>query len=89
MKITKRQGSIVLYDDEKLVNSMLRANAETTEVLTPRTAAWLSDVVIGRLAKAHDIITTGMIREGVYEVLRENGLVMTAERYREYIKEQQ
>ena len=89
MKITKRRGSIVLYDDEKLINSMLKANAGTAEELTPRAAAYLSDVVIGRLAKAHDIITTEQIREGVYEALRENGLVMTAERYKKYIKEQQ
>ena len=89
MKITKRRGNIVLYDDEKLINSILKANAETSEDLTPRAAAYLSDVVIGRLAKAYDIITTEQIRKGVYEALRENGFVMTAERYKEYVKEQQ
>lgn len=89
MKITKRNGNLVIYDDEKLVGSILRANGETTEDISPRAAANLSDVVIGRLAKEHDIITTEMIRRGVYDALCERGLWMTAKRYREYSKNAQ
>lgn len=86
MKITKRNGNLVIYDDEKLVSSILKANRETDEELTASTAAYLSDVVIGRLAKEHDIITTALIREGVYRALMERGLPMTAQHYRDYSK---
>lgn len=86
MKITKRSGTIVLYDDEKLVGSILRANAETDEELSERSAAYLADAVLGRLAKRHDIITTQHIREGVHTALIERGLPMTAKRYIEYGK---
>lgn len=86
MKITKRSGSIVLYDDEKIVGSILRANSETDEKLSPSAAAYLSDAVIGRLAKEHDIITTALIRDGVYRALLERGLPMTATRYRDFSK---
>ena len=34
MKITKRNGNLVIYDDEKLVRSILKANSETDEELT-------------------------------------------------------
>lgn len=86
MKITKRSGSLVVYDDEKLVSSLLKANAGTEEELSPRTAAYLSDVVIGRLSKEHDFISTALIRESVYAALMERGLVMTAQRYRDFNK---
>lgn len=86
MKITKRNGNLVIYDDEKLVTSILKANSETDEELTTGAAAYLSDVVIGRLAKEHDIITTALIRDGVCRALIERGLPMTAQRYRDYIK---
>ena len=86
MKITKRNGNLVMYDDEKLVRSILKANRETNEELTTSAAAYLSDVVIGRLAKEHDIITTALIREGVYRALMERGLPMTAQHYRDYSK---
>ena len=86
MKVTKRNGKIMVYDDEKLVGSILRANAGTGEELSPKAAAYLSDVVIGRLAKEHDIITTALIREETVRVLRENGLTLTAMRYKEYSK---
>lgn len=86
MKITKRNGNLVIYDDEKLVSSILKANSETDEELSTSAALYLSDVVIGRLAKEHDIITTALIREGVYRALIERGLPMTAQHYRDYIK---
>ncbi len=86
MKITKRNGNLVIYDDDKLVSSILKANSETDEELSESSAAYLSDVVIGRLAKEYDIITTALIRDGVYRALVERGLPMTAQKYRDYSK---
>ena len=86
MKITKKNGSIVLYEDEKLVNSILRANEGTEEELTPAAAAYLSDVVIGRLVKEHDTVSTALIRDAVYRALCEHELWITAQQYREYEK---
>ena len=31
MKVTKKNGNIVLFDDDKVIRSMLRANADTEE----------------------------------------------------------
>ena len=87
MKITKRSGRLVVYDDEKLVKSIMKANAETGEELTEKAAAYLTDVVIGRLAKEHSIITTQMIRDGVYNALKERDLWLTAKEYIEFKKE--
>ena len=87
MKITKRSGNLVIYDDEKLVSSLLKANAGTGEDFSRSAAVYLSDVVIGRLAKEHDIVTTAMIRDGEYRALCEKDLWLTAKRYREYSKE--
>ena len=87
MKITKRNGNIVLYDDEKVINSIMKANEDTGEKLTEKQAEFLTDAVLGRLIKDDPIITTQMIREGVYKALREKGLWITAKRYREYRKD--
>ena len=87
MKITKRSGRLVVYDDEKLVKSIMKANEGTGEALTAKAAAYLTDVVIGRLAKEHSIITTEMIRQGVYDALIERDLWLTAKEYIEFKKE--
>lgn len=86
MKITKKSGNIVIYDDEKIVGSIMKANADTGERLSAAEAAYLSDVVIGRLAKAKDMISTKDIREGVYRALSERGLMLTARKYHEFEK---
>ncbi len=86
MRITKRGGHIAVYDDEKLVRSILLANAGTGETLTERAAHYMADVVLGRLVKEHDIVTTQLIRESVIELLRERGFLLTATRYSEYSK---
>ncbi len=87
MKITKRSGRLVVYDDEKLVKSIMKANEGTGEELTERAAEYLTDVVIGRLAKEHSVITTQMIRDGVYNALKERDLWLTAKEYIEFKKE--
>lgn len=86
MKVTKRGGRIVFYDDEKLVRSILLANDGTGEALTEKAAQYMADVVLGRLVKEHDIVTTQLIREGVIELLRERGFLLTAARYKDYCK---
>ena len=88
MKITKRSGRIVVYDDEKLVKSIMKANEETGEKLTVKEAEYLTDVVIGRLAKVYSIITTQMIKEGIYDALMEKDLWLTAKQYKEFKKEE-
>lgn len=88
MKITKRSGSIVLYDDERIVKSILKANSETAEELSERSAAYLADVVLGRLVRKNDIVTTELIRREVIDVLREQGLTWTADRYANYSKQE-
>ncbi len=86
MKIMKRFGNTVLYDDEKIVKSIMKANAETDEELPESAAAYMADAVLGRLVKEYDTITTDHIRQGVYRALIEKGLIMTARHYMEYSK---
>ena len=64
MKIAKRNGNLVFYDDEKVVNSIMRANEGTGEEITPKQAEFLADAVLGRLIRNHSIVTTQMIRDG-------------------------
>ena len=86
MKISKRSGSMVMYDDEKVVKSIMNANEETEEPLTQKAAEFLADAVLGRLIKNNSFVTTEMIREGIYEALKERGLWLTAKQYKEYKK---
>ena len=66
MKISKRSGSVVLYDDEKVVKSIMKANEETDEELTVKSAEFLADAVLGRLIKNHTFVPPQMIKDGVY-----------------------
>lgn len=87
MKIAKRNGNLVFYDDEKVVKSIMNANRETEEALTEKQAEFLADAVLGRLIKNNSFVTTQMIRDGIYEALNERDLWLTAKRYREFKKE--
>ncbi|MBR1457685.1 MAG: hypothetical protein IJ594_11080 [Oscillospiraceae bacterium] len=87
MKITKRNGNVVVYDDEKVVKSILNANAEVPgEELTESAAAWIASEVFARLSEQEDIITTKDVRESVFALLGEKGLAETAKRYAEFKK---
>ena len=88
MKIAKRNGNLVFYDDEKVVNSIMRANEGTGEEITPKQAEFLADAVLGRLIRNHSIVTTQMIRDGVYEALKEKDLWLTAKEYIDFKKEE-
>lgn len=87
MKITKKNGTISVYDDERVIRSILRANAEVDEEqLSEREAAALADAVFARVTAGSEMISTADVRECVYAILRERGLPMTAERYMSYGK---
>ena len=87
MKVTKRNGNVVLYDDEKIIQSILRANADTlAEELSEKTAAYIAGAVFARLSGEEDLFTTEDVRKCVYEMLRQKGYVQTAEQYMQYRK---
>ena len=87
MKITKKNGNITVYDDERLIRSILRANAEVpTEELSETQAARIADKVFAKLTAGNNIITTAEIRTCMYETLLERGLRETARHYMEYAK---
>ena len=85
MKVTKRNGNLVIYDDEKVANSIVWANGRTSnEVITISRAEAIADEVFRRLTAEKDIITTAEIRDCVYKVLKEQGYPDTAENYINY-----
>ena len=87
MKVTKRNGNVVLYDDEKIIQSILRANADTAgEELSEKAAAYIAGAVFARLSGEEDLFSTGDVRKCVYDMLRQKGYVLTAEKYMEYRK---
>ncbi|MBR7063532.1 MAG: hypothetical protein IKI42_10935 [Clostridia bacterium] len=87
MKIAKRSGNIVMYDDEKVIKSIMKANEGTGEPLNAKAAEYLTDAVLGKLVKDNAIVTTQMIREGVYDALNERDLWITAKRYMAFKKD--
>ena len=87
MKITKRNGTICLYDDEKVTRSILKANADASgETIPEAMAAALADEVFARLTARHEIITTAEVRACVFALLLERGLPETAACYMEFRK---
>ena len=87
MKITKRNGNTTLYDDEKLIRSILNANREVPrEEMSQAGAARLADEVVAGLTAENEIITTAEIRTALYALLREKGYPLTAEHYMNYEK---
>lgn len=85
MKITKRNGNITMYDDQKIVRSILKANAETQEeTINENIATAIADDVFGRLTEESEIITTKDIKDCVVKILRERGYPETARLYLEY-----
>ena len=87
MYITKKNGRVVLYDTEKIVSSVLKANADAAgEKLSRTEAAYLANEAFDRLTKEKEIITTQDIRQCVYALLCEMNLPETARQYAEYQK---
>ncbi len=87
MKITKKNGNIVVYDDEKVVRSILKANVDAmTEELSRKKAQVIADEVFQRLTEQKDIITTDDVRAFTAAILRKKGYPKTAQCYEEYKK---
>ena len=87
MKVTKRNGNVVLYDDDKVASSIVWANGRTTEeVITVKTGKRMADEVFRRLTNEKDLISTEEIRNCVVELLIEQGYPKTAENYLRYKK---
>ena len=87
MLITKRSGNLTIYDDSKVVRSILKANERVpAESISPNLAAAIADEVFTKLTEETEIITTQDIRSGVYQNLCERGLFLTAKEYMEYKK---
>ena len=86
MKITKKNGRVAVYDDEKVINSILKANAGTGESLSRKKAAILADEVFQRVTEKSELISTQDVRDCLAALLREKGLTRTAENYLAYKK---
>lgn len=85
MKITKKNGNVVVYDDEKVINSILKANAGIQdEKISRKKAAVLADDVFTRVTDQHDVISTQDVRECTAAILREKGYPKTVENYLNY-----
>ena len=84
MKITKKNGNITMYDDQKVKNSILKANAGTDEKISDNVASAIADDVFSRLTEGSEIITTKEIRDCVYQILLDRGFEKTAKAYIEY-----
>ena len=84
MYVTKKNGRVVVYDTRKIIDSMLKANAETFEDLSEASASNIADTVFSRLTDEKEVITTQDIRQCVFSVLNEKGLRETAKHYMEY-----
>ncbi len=88
MKVTKRNGNVTIYDDDKIVTSILKANAEVPrgEDLSKAEAYNIAEECLNRLTAEEDIISTADVRACVYQLLLERNLPVTAQHYMEYIK---
>ena len=87
MKITKRNGNIVMYDDQKIVTSILKANAEVPgEDISKNEANAIVGQIFSKLAEKSNVISTQEIRDCTEELLKAKGYSLTAEHYVEYKK---
>lgn len=87
MKIAKRNGRVVLFDDEKLAGSILRASLEAPdEELNQKGAEALAGEVFARVTRDFDIVSTADIRACTAQLLCEKGYPQTAERYLDFKK---
>ena len=85
MKVTKRNGNVVLFDDDKIVKAILKASAEVREEeVSNNMARSVADEVFTKLTAGSDIISTAEVRDCVYEILIERGFPVTAQHYMDY-----
>ena len=88
MKVTKRNGNVVIFDDDKIATGILKANAEVPlyEDLSKQAAYNLAGEVFEKLTAENDIISTAEVRACVHQLLLDRNLPVTAQHYMEYIK---
>ena len=87
MKITKKNGTVRVYDDDKVIKSILKAGDDAPdESIAPAVAAALADEVFARLTDENEIITTADVRACLYALLKERGYPQTAESYMDFLK---
>lgn len=85
MKVTKKNGSVVLFDDEKIVKAILKASAEVSEEeVSNSIARSIADEVFTKLTAESEIISTAEVRECVYAILLERNYPIIAQHYRDY-----
>ena len=88
MKVTKKNGMVVLFDDEKVIKSILKACEDTEdEKISQKMAEALADEVFERLTADREIITTADVRSCVYALLKERGFPKTAKSYKGFKKD--
>ena len=88
MKIIKRNGNTTIYDDQKIIRSILKANESSGELirLTEKEAANLAFHAMSRLTEDSEVISTKEIRDSVYAELCARELNETAKAYMDYKK---
>ena len=70
MKVTKKNGKVVLFDDEKVVRSILKANAEVpNEAMMRKTAQRYANEVFDRLTERSESGEIGSKRKEVKELI--------------------
>ena len=85
MYITKKNGKVQVYDDEKVVRSILKANVDSmTEEMSRKKAQVIAGEVFERLTASKDIISTEDVRTCTAAILREKGYPKTADCYVAY-----
>ena len=85
MKVTKKNGNVVLFDDEKIIKAILKASAEVREEeVSNNIAQNIADEVFAKLTTESDIISTAEVRACVYEILINRGFPVTAQHYMDY-----
>ena len=87
MKVTKKNGMVVLFDDEKVVKSILKACKDTEEeTISQKMAEALADEAFDRLTAEQEIVSTADVRTCVYALLKERGFPKTAKSYQNFKK---
>ena len=82
MYITKKNGKVQVYDDEKVVRSILKANVDAmTEEMSRKKAQVIAGEVFERLTDRKDIISTEDVRTCTAAFLRKKGYPKTAQCY--------
>jgi len=85
MQITKRNGRVVLFDNDKIAGSILKANEGIAgESVFEFMAQDMAQEVFHRVTAESDIITTSDVQRAVFALLIERGLPKTAENYKTF-----